>query len=84
MIQLTLTDQLRLLAGKIANIHWMLDQKSDSGCSDFELGPLRDKVNELLTKYARGCEYFDCSHKAFEDNDEEDDPWFDFYYCRSD
>ena len=75
------TDRLRLLAGKIANLHWKLDRMSEKGQSEYELGPLRHKVNTLLVQYQQACAYYDCSHKEFVD-DEADEPFVDFYFCR--
>ena len=57
-VVLTQKDKLRLLAGKIANLHWKLDRMYEQGKSDYELNPLRKKVNILLGKYQQGCEYF--------------------------
>ena len=68
---ITQTERLRLLAGQIANLHWILDRKYNRGASDYQLDPLRSKINKLLRKYQRGCEYYDCSHQEFQEDDDE-------------
>ena len=78
-MRLTDTEQLRLLAGKIANLHWILDSQYDRGASDSELTPLRNKVNKLLGRYQQYREFYDCSAPDYESDD---DLWSDFDYCR--
>jgi len=69
-----------LLAGKIANLHWILDKKCAAGFSDRDLGPLRNKVNALLAVYQQGREYYDCSAPDFIDDDDVD-PFAGFDFC---
>lgn len=69
-----------MLAGKIANLHWTLDRKAETGASDRELDPLRNKVNKLLAVYQQGREYYDCSAPDF--IDEGEDPFAGFDFCR--
>jgi len=78
----TQTDRLRLLAGKIANLNWILDQKYKGGTTDRDLEPLRNKINELLGKYQQGREYYNCSHQEFVDDDDDGDLWANFDFCR--
>lgn len=70
-------DRLRLLAGQIANLNWVLDGQFNKGVSDKDLGPLRAKINKLLGRYQQGREYYNCSAPDYE-SDEEEYIWADF------
>jgi len=70
-------ESLRLLAGKIANLHWILDQKSAQGWREVHLNPIREELDQLLTVFNNGLQYHDCAAPDFIDDDLFDDFYFE-------